>query len=474
MNAERGHDQTALNAAERAVLGAILLDDKELFTVRAILRPDDFEDNDLAYLYRQILEMSDTDQAIDQVTLYRNVANNGRADKISASYIAELTDAIPTTSNLTHYAQIVADEAVRRRLHHGLKKHSVNAMKTQSPRDYILEVMREIEEIGRVAELSGNVSVDDILADYRAEFERSWSERRGIGLRLGITDLDRKVFAGLSNEDHVIVGGRPSHGKTALLLSLAYGWAKAGHRVFIGSTETTRMKLLARLNQIACPNQLYLDALHDSNRRRRLLHTYQSELKSLPIHFQDSTLYIEDMSYMVRAHCHRYPDTAVVAFDYLQLFRTRQKGLDPGSPAYLAHILSEIKALQKNIKRPVVTMSQLNRMEVDDNKGPGEWHFKGTGNIEQDADVLIALYVQKEYQGEDSQGQPIRDCPLMAKVLKQRDGPTGTVWLRFCKPQTLVMSPNGRDTDAQATQPQIWGPDKDPYKEEETDDDDLF
>lgn len=431
--------------AEGCVLGGCLLaSDAYWKAAHHLPSADAFYGEDNRVLWEVFSELKAEGVEIDAVTVMGKLLL--QSHQVSASYIAELTSLVPTSANVEHYAEIVADEHRRDVLQLLMAQGSQRITKAGNVETEFLEIMHAM--LQQLGSSHGTHSVPKLLPAHDKWIEEMEDRSTEPGLRLGIDLLDNKMPWGVQSDQLVIVAGRPSSGKTAFALSVALNLALDYRKpVFIGSAETGAGRLMQRLNANICPVERYREA-HAQRRREpllRLMKEYRKHMENLPIYIDDGSRYMEDMCMSVRRHCAKHPDTAAVFLDYLQFFRLREKGANKEYERISA-LIRMVTALNKSIPCPVFLLSQLNRGDYDKERGPDLTNLRGSGEIEQDADTVIFLHPR----GPDE----AVEVETLCKIAKQREGPRGEALLSFMRPQALYLGKKLRAWDNYSTEEQ--------------------
>jgi replicative DNA helicase len=444
--------------AERATLGAVLLDPTRFYDADNVLKsPDAFYAEGHQAIHRAMRHLSETARPIDTVTVCEVLTNMGALETAGGySYVSDLTSAVPISLNADYYAGIVREKHLLRKLIETARQVSNAAHSNADPAELI---PKTIDDLIGLHGANGCASGDALYTAY-ADWYAQNRKAKNLGIKTGIHELDCTLHLGIQKDMLVIVGGRPSDGKSSLLLSILYHVARNYGPVFLADTENSKERVMQRLHNLICPVDPYLKAHRgrDWPTLQMLRDSALPDLSELASRFyvESGTLCIEEAVCAARSQVQAHPDIRLVAFDYLQDFDTREKcrtDIDRVNTC-----LRKIKQLKQDIGRPVVLLSQLNRDDFKDDEGPTLKHLKGSGNIEQSADVVLLLWNPGK-QFED-------DVNIKCRVAKQRDGPKNVVALRFVKPQTLIISPTrGRD-DAPRQEELTHEPPQPPQAEE--------
>jgi replicative DNA helicase len=417
--------------AEQSILGGILLDNQALNAVVEILEVKDFYTEAHRRIFAAILELSDRNEPSDLITLSNILKEKQHLDSVGgASYLATLVDSVPSAANVAHYAKIVKEKSILRRLIGTATEILNKSYHAGSEVDLILdEAEHAIFEISENKIRPAFFSLKEILKDSFRTIERLYEKKELVtGVPTGFDKLD-ELTSGLQNAELVIVAGRPSMGKTALALNIAqHASIEAGIPVAIFSLEMAKEQLALRM--------LASEARVDSQRIRKgflgesdwpKLTTAAGRLSDAPIFIDDtaaiSVLEMKAKSRRLKAEM----GLGLVILDYLQLMRGG--GYSDTREQEISEISRSLKALSKELSVPVMALSQLNR-KVEDrtNKRPQMADLRESGAIEQDADVIFFLYRDEVYNR--SEDNPEKGT---AEVIigKQRNGPVGTVKLTF-------------------------------------------
>src|ERR1700733_3034096 len=409
--------------AERSILGAILLDNHMLNTAVEKLRSDDFFLDQHRRIFERMMTLGETQQAIDLVTLTEDLHRRSELDAAGgAAYLAQLVDGVPRISNVEHYARIVKEKAVLRSLAHRAHAIQQQALDPDEDTDAILEraVSSNWERLSKI-----------------------FTEGRRItGLATGYPELDNEL-AGLQPSELIILAARPSMGKTALALNIAENVAlRKNAPVAIFSLEMSKESLLLRLLASRAHVDAHKFRTGHINRDDwgRITETL-NELGEAPIWIDDSaTTTVMEIGAKAR-RLMRDKGLSLVIVDYLQLVSAR--GRFSNRNEEVSSISRSLKGLAKELKVPVLVMSQLTRAPERDDRDPQLADLRESGAIEQDADVVLFINRPKFYD-KDAPDEDRNRTKLI--IGKQRNGPTGVVHFVF----------NSRWTRFEVAAPQGW------------------
>jgi replicative DNA helicase len=422
--------------AEQSVLGGILLDNTALDRLAEVLQPEDFYREAHRKVFRGMRRLSERSEPVDLITLSEELRGRGElADVGGAAYLGELAERVPTAANILQYARIVRDKAILRGLittATGIAARGYDP--GQDVKDLVERAEQEIFAISDREVRPAFVRIDALLGDAFRKIDRLHDQRTPVtGVPTGFADLD-KLTAGLQPSDLVIVGGRPSMGKTAFCLNVAeHAALRADSGVAVFSLEMSKEQLAMRM--LCSEARVDLSRVrtgHLSDREFRELAEAAARLSYAPVYVDDTpAMSVLELRAKAR-RLHRDPAAKLklVVVDYLQLMRSSE-GKDSREQE-ISEISRSLKALAKELNVPVVALSQLNRqVESRDRGKPRLADLRESGAIEQDADVILFIYREEVYV-EDTDKQGVAEII----VAKQRNGPIGSVELTFLREYT--------------------------------------
>ncbi|NLC69688.1 MAG: replicative DNA helicase [Clostridiaceae bacterium] len=423
--------------AEQAVLGSMMLDNEAIPVVVEILKSDDFYRQDHGEIYEAILDLFNKAEPVDIVTVIEQLKSRGTLDKAGGlEYITNIAVSVPTTANVKHYASIVEEKSILRKLIKAASQIVDFSYEASEEVSVILDrAEKNIFDILQGRSSKGFYHVKEILVEAFNRLEELYSKRELIdgipsgfitGVPSGFIDLDYKT-AGFQNSDLVLVASRPSMGKTSFALNIAqYAAIYKRVPVAIFSLEMSKEQLV---NRILCS-----EALIDSQKMRTGNlddEDWDSIARALdPL--SEAPIYIDDTPGIsvaeIRAKCRRLKlekDLGLVIIDYLQLMQGR--GRAENRQQEISEISRSLKILAKEINVPVITLSQLSRApETRADHRPILSDLRESGAIEQDADMVLFIY-RDDYYNQDSDRKNIAEII----IAKHRNGSTGTVELAW-------------------------------------------
>jgi len=416
--------------AERSILGAILLDNHALNPAVEKLKTDDFFLDPHRRIFERMIALAEAQQAIDLVTLTEDLHRSGGLEAAGgAAYLAQLVDGVPRISNIEHYARIVKEKSMLRHLAHTALAIQERALAAEEDADSILDnAESSIFELADDRIRAGLIGVKDLVRDNWTRIEKVFTGGRQItGLATGYPELDRET-AGLQPSELIILAARPSMGKTALALNIAENVAVRNRQtVAVFSLEMSKESLLLRL--------LASHAKVDAHKFRTgfVKHDDWAKVAASLNELADAPLWIDDsasasvleMAAKARRLA-RDKNLALVIVDYLQLVTAR--GRFGNRNEEVSSISRALKAMAKELKVPVLVLSQLTRGPEKDKRDPQLADLRESGAIEQDADVVLFInrpdFFNKEAPEEDRNKTKLI-------IGKQRNGPTGVLHFVF-------------------------------------------
>jgi len=435
--------------AERSILGAILLDNHALNAAVERLRSDDFFLPQHRHIFERMIQLGEKQQAIDTVTLMEELSRRGQLDAAGGvPYLSQLADGLPRVTNVEHYARIVKEKAVLRSLIFSASAIQEQALAAGDDADVILD--RAESAIFQLAEdrvRTGLIGVKDLVREGFERLERIFSEGRRItGLATGYPGLDNEV-AGLQNSELIILAARPSMGKTALALNIAENVAlRQRQPVAIFSLEMSKESLLLRL--------LASEARVDAHKFRtgrlnrddwdKVTHAL-GQLGEAPIWIDDSaSSTVLEMGAKAR-RLKRDRGLSLMIVDYLQLVVPTNMSRGANRQEEVSGISRALKGLAKELKVPVVVLSQLTRAPEREERKPQLSDLRESGAIEQDADVVLFINRPNFYKTDLPEEDRAKAELIIAK---QRNGPTGVRNFVFLS----------RHTRFEEAAPDAWSP----------------
>jgi replicative DNA helicase len=436
--------------AEQMVLGAILIENGAIENVSDILPAEDFYKDAHRRIFAAMQEMADAREAIDLITLTDALRRGGTIEKIGgASYLSTLVSLVPTAANVKYHARIIHDKSVLRQLIHA-STDIISRSYDDSPEalrigEILDKAQQEILRISDQKMVEPFAAVRDIIKQSYKTIEQLYDRKEMVtGLPTGFTDLD-KMTSGLQAGDLIIVAGRPSMGKTAFCLNIAaHSAMDHGKSVAVFSLEMAKEQLGLRM--------LCSEARIDMHKLRTgyLAESDWGRIGMAAGRLSEAPIYIDDTGaigiFEMRSKARRLKADKgldLIIVDYLQLMRGSS---DANSREQeISGISRSLKALAKELRVPIIALSQLNRAvetRPGKDKKPLLADLRESGAIEQDADVIMFIYREEVYNKCECPPPPDGECSCgrrgSAEVIvgKQRNGPIGTVRLTFLNKYT--------------------------------------
>jgi replicative DNA helicase len=424
--------------AEKCVLGAILINNQSFNQAAEVIDSGDFFRDAHRRIFEKMVLLTDRNDPVDLVTLKDELTRSGELDDVGGpAYISALTDGVPRSANVEHYAKIVREKSTLRRLIQSASDVAARAYAAEEDADELLdEAERVIFQIAEGRMRSGFVRVGE-LVDTGYQLIEQLQAQKGLvtGVPSGFADLD-EMTSGFQKSDLVIVAARPSMGKTSLVMNMAVNCAvDAGKSIGIFSLEMSKEQLFMRM--------LTSESRVDAHRFRGgfLGEQDYARLVDAFARLHDARIFIDDTPAAgileMRAKSRRLKlehGLDMLVIDYLQLMQGR--GRFENRQAELASISRSLKILAKELEVPILALSQLSRApETRGDHRPQLSDLRESGALEQDADVVLFIFRDDMY-AVDGERNPETEGTAEIIIGKQRNGPTGAVRLAFLKQYT--------------------------------------
>lgn len=424
--------------AEQAVLGSMMIDKDAVYAAMEVLRPDDFYKEAHKLIYEGILSLDTKGEPIDMITLTEEMRQQNTLEKVGgAAYIATIANLVPSAANVQHYANIVAEKSILRRLIRYANNIASRCYEDQEDAYELLDSAEKmILEIAEDRNASGLILLKEALSEVLEKIEQMAGKKGHItGVPSFFVDLDR-FTSGWQPSDLIILAARPAMGKTSFGLNIAQNAATKGNiSTAIFSLEMSREQLVQRL--------MSSEAAIDQHKLRtgRLLDEEWVRLTRAAQPLSTAKLYIDDTPAIsileLRAKARRLKaekGLGLIVIDYLQLIQVNKR--IENRQQEISEISRSLKALARELNVPVLALSQLSRaVEHTQDKRPSLSHLRESGALEQDADLVMFIYREDYYK-------PDTDKPGVAEIIiaKHRNGPTGIVELGFIKEYTKFVN----------------------------------
>jgi replicative DNA helicase len=430
--------------AEEAVVAALLVDTEAIYRVAPILKPEDFFREKNGWVYEACLGLWNRDEAINQITVAHELARKERLEEVGGqTYLAETIRRLPTSLGVEFYAQIVKRDSTYRGLIHAAT--GIMQMAYEAPPE-LENVFSRAEDL--LQRLRGGenfrdfVHISQLLRAYLDEDIEAIERRELAAIRTGYTDLD-VLLAGLKRSDLIIIGARPSVGKSSFALGIARNAAVTQRaNVVFFSLEMSNEQLAIRLlsGESGVDSTRLRLGQHTELEERRIIRA-SGELSEANIWFDDSpVLTVAEL----RAKARRLAGEKgldLIVIDYLQLIQGETAGYGRENRVQeISYISRTLKGLARELEVPIIALAQLSRaIENRHPRTPMLSDLRDSGSIEQDADIVMFLSREDMYTTPEQWAEQHPDLPESAYpkgvaqviVAKHRNGPTGTIELRF-------------------------------------------
>ena len=419
--------------AELSVLGAMMLKKEAVTQAIELLRSDEFYRQAHRVVFEAMESLVREGEPVDIVTVTESLRKSGLLEQVGGiTFLANLTNSVPSTANLAHYAKIVKEKAILRSLID--VSTEIAGMAYEGSEDIAVQLDGAEQKILAIAggrTTGAFTPIKDVVFDAMDRVNQLAQSKGGItGLSTGLATLD-SVTRGLQKSDLIIVAARPAMGKTAFVLNLATHVALQGGTVAFFSLEMPREQLMHR---IFCAEG-QIDATHlargelDEEEWSRLVKVADRMIKT-NLYFDDtsSTTVMDIRTRARRLKAERGLD--LIAIDYLQLIQA--PGRAENRTLAVAEMTRSLKVLARELSVPIIALSQLSRAtEGRSDKRPMLSDLRESGSIEQDADIVMFLY-REDYYNQDTENANITEL----SIAKHRNGATDTVKMFFQKEYT--------------------------------------
>ncbi|MCY7307034.1 MAG: replicative DNA helicase [Rhodoferax sp.] len=430
--------------AESSVLGGLLLDNGAWDRVSDLLSDSDFYRYEHRLVYGAIGNLINASRPADVITVFEQLQSLGKAEEVGGlSYLNSLAQYVPSAGNIRRYAEIVRERSILRKLVSASDEIATNAFNPQGRpvADIVDEAEQKIFNIGEQGSRmkQGFQGMDTLVVQLLDRVQEMADNPNDVtGVPTGFYDLDR-LTAGFQAGDLIVLAARPSMGKTALAINIAEHVAlNEGLPVAVFSMEMGAAQLAVRIvGSIGRIDQSHLRTGKLTDEEWPRLTEAIEKLRNISLHIDESAgLTSSQLRANARRLARQCGQLGLIVVDYLQLM-SGSSSSDENRATELGEISRGLKMLAKELKCPVIALSQLNRsVETRPDKRPMMSDLRESGAIEQDADIIMFIY-RDEYYTKDACKEP-----GVAEVIiaKQRNGPTGMVKLAFLKPITKFES----------------------------------
>ena len=417
--------------AEQSVVGSMIMDRTAIQIASEIITADDFYNKQLGTIFETMVELDREGSAVDPVTLQNRLREKNVSPQTSSSeYLAELVSSVPTSANVKHYANIVAQKSTLRKLIH-VSEDTINSCynDTEDMEGILNDVEKNIFQITQKRNTGEFVPIGQVVMNALDRIEKASKTTGNVtGHATGFTDLDYDT-AGFQNSDLILIAARPSMGKTAFVLNIAEHMAFHDNKcVAIFSLEMSKEQLVNRLLAM----ESHVDSQHIRTGNMSDM-DWENIIESAG-YIGKSKLIIDDTPGIsvqeLRSKCRKYKmehDLQIVMIDYLQLMTGGTGKSSESRQQEISDISRSLKSLARELNVPIVALSQLSRaVEQRPDHRPMLSDLRESGAIEQDADMVMFIY-RDDYYNKDTEKKGVADII----IAKQRNGPIGTVELMW-------------------------------------------
>ena len=425
--------------AERSILGAILLDNLAYNQAAEHLRPDDFSLDSHRRIYSRMVDLAESSRPIDMITLIEELERRKELEAIGdVGYVSGLVDGVPDRPSIEHYIRIVRDKALLRGLIHAANAAIAKAADQSDPAEDILnEAETTIFQLSEKRIGRGFIGVQEIIKELGGIDALLQRGQRITGLETYYSELDEKT-SGLQPSDLVILAARPSMGKTSFAMNIAENAAIHGSKVVgVFSLEMSKEALLQRmLCSVARvdAHKFRTGSLWQDDTRK--IQQAIEQLAHAPIFVDDTPgISISEMRAKARRLVQSQGKLDLLIVDYLQLMSGGGGRRYENRTQEVSAISRGLKGLAKELRVPVIALSQLSR--APETRGSGDHRpqlsdLRESGSIEQDADLVMFIFREEVYKPDD----PELEGRAEIIIAKQRNGPIGRINLAFIKRST--------------------------------------
>ena len=420
--------------AEQALLGCLLLDTRIQIEISAFISEEDFYAESHKYIFHAMKDIITRNQPVDLVTLTDTLEKQGSLEQAGGiSYIAELTNVMPSSANYQRYLDIVTRDSMLRKLIKGSADIIENSRVSQDKKDALAFAEKTVYDISNEADTSEMVKIGSVIPSVIGKFEELASDKSTQhGIKTGFNGLDI-LLNGLHRSDLMIIAARPATGKTSFAMNIVENIAMNGHSCAVFSLEMGKEQLVQRM-MCSVAGVSMSSAMKGKINKTEWLKIAQAREK-----LSNAKIYIDDSSMItpqqIISKCRRLKSRFgldLIMIDYIQLMTPDKSRNSDSRQNEISDISRNLKILAKEINVPVLALSQLSRA-VETRKGrPQLSDLRESGAIEQDADIVMFIHRPDKNATEKELAEgKVQQNVAEILVEKHRNGPTGMVKLYF-------------------------------------------
>lgn len=432
-----GHENLSLPKnieIEKSILGAMLMDDKAIETGLMYLKADDFYIEAHGLIFNKIIELLEKGDPVDSFTVGAEIKHKIDEEEPTA-YLVSLADNITATSNVEYYIKKLKESAIQRRIFKGISDFQEGKLTKK-------ELIEKLEL--SVQNKKDIIRISDKIPESLEYVDRLCSgDKEMLGISTGYRDID-DMIGGMKPGDFVVIAGRPSMGKTSLGINICLKVVQnLAAPALLFSFETLSSGLILRmLYAMSKVSESSIKSAFSPGQDKIRLQDGAKKLKELPIFIcDDADLTAMEIRMRARQFKRKYPNLCLIMVDYIQQVPTEKKY--ENEVRQITEVSQQLNRMAKELQVPILVISQLNRScEMRDNKRPRLSDLRGSGQLEQDADIVFLLY--REFIYNRKKGDP---ALLECGIGKQRDGEVGKVNLTFIADEKRIENYSNKEEE---------------------------
>lgn len=418
--------------AERAVLGAVMIDNRVWPVARGIVSSHDFFRLTHRWVFEAIEAVAQRNEPMELLTVRVELERRGRLEEVGAADLYALIDGVPWSTNVEYYAKVVKEKATLRQLIDAAQRILVRSYEAEQSLDDVIDASEaDIMRIGSARIVGDFVLPDRWMDEVRGIVQDAQHTRRVVtGVPTGLSLLDTYT-RGFQASDLVFIGARPSTGKTSLALQLALA---AAETVMVGFVSIEMPRRSIGIRAVSMESRVDAHRImtgHVAPHEVTRINAAIARLEATRIAIDDSSSQTPaQLRAKVRRFTSRY-GCGICFIDYMQLLRDEQGRAKENRNQELSAISAALKSLARELNIPIVVLSQLSRdsEKRGASRRPQLWDLRDSGSLEADADLVMLLHRPNQHDEEPKQYADGEEAQLI--VAKHRNGPTGTIKLRW-------------------------------------------